>query len=193
MLKKIVLFLICVLPLSLMAQETKLGHVNIQEVFLLMPELPGIQKAIEEENKMVENEISKMTDEFKSKLKEYQDKQNTLSDLIKQAREEELNNIQQRIQTFRQSSTMGIEKKKQELAGPINDRINKAITEVATEGKYLYIFNYDPSIFAYKSQNSNDVTPLVKKKLGLEKKAESKAETKEKKAELKEKKAEEKK
>jgi outer membrane protein len=170
MLKKIVLFFVCILPLSLMAQEVKLGHVNIQEVFPQMPEIAGIQKTIDDQTKVIETTLSQMTDELKTKLKEYQDKQATMPESVKQVRETELQDLQQRIQTFRQTSAMDLDKKKQELSAPVIDKINKAISEIAVEGKYLYVFNYDPQIFAYKAPNSNDITPLVKKKLGLDQK-----------------------
>ena len=64
MLKKTVLFLICALPLSMMAQqETKLGHVNFQEVFAAMPEQATIQKTLDDQSKVIEGELAKMNEE----------------------------------------------------------------------------------------------------------------------------------
>ncbi len=169
MLKKTVLFLICALPISLMAQETKLGHVNFQEVISQMPELKTIQKSLEDQQKIVEDETVKMAEEYKGKLKDYQDKQATMPESIKQSRENELQDLQQRIQTFQQTSRTDLQKKQQELLAPVTAKINKAVGEIAAEGKFLYIFQYDPAIFAYQAPSANDITPLVKKKLGLDK------------------------
>ena len=55
MLKKTVLFLICALPISLMAQETKLGHVNFQEIFAAMPEQATIQKSLDDQTKVIDS------------------------------------------------------------------------------------------------------------------------------------------
>jgi outer membrane protein len=167
MFKKIVLFLICVLPFSLMAQETKLGRVNYQEIFAAMPEQATIQKTLDDQSKVIEGELSKMNEELTAKFKDFQDKQATMPESIKQTRQNEMQDIQQRIQTFRQTASSDLEKKQQELSAPVMAKINKAISEIASEGKYLYIFNYIPQVFVYQSPNANDITPLVKKKLGL--------------------------
>ena len=167
MFKKIALVLLAVLPISLMAQETKLGHVNFQEIFQLMPEQATIQKALDDQTKVIEGELSKMNDELTGKYKDFQDKQATMPESIKQTRQSEIQDMQQRIQTFRQTASTDLEKKQQELSAPVMAKINKAVSEIAVEGKYLYIFNYLPQIFVYQSPNASDITPLVKKKLGL--------------------------
>ena len=169
MLKKTVLFLICALPISLMAQETKLGHVNFQEIFAAMPEQANIQKALDDQSKEFETYLTKMNEELTTKLKEFQEKQATMPESIKTTRQNELQDIQQRIQTFRQTASSDLEKKQQELSGPVMAKINKAIAEVAAEGKYLYIFNYLPQVFIYQAPSANDITAVVKKKLGLDK------------------------
>jgi len=175
MLKKAVLFLICALPISLMAQqETKLGHVNIQEIFAQMPEQATIQKTLETQSKDLESEALKLTEELTSKAKDFENKQNTMTEAIKQMRQAELQDLNQRYNTFKQNANTDLEKKQQELQAPLLERINKAISEVAAEGKYLYVFNYLPQVFIYQAPDANDITALVKKKLGLDKPVEAK-------------------
>ena len=60
MLKKIALVLLCALPISLMAQEAKLGHVNSQEILSLMPERTTIEKTISDLQTQWESELVKM-------------------------------------------------------------------------------------------------------------------------------------
>jgi len=175
MLKKTVLFLICALPISLMAQqETKLGHVNMQEIFSQMPEQATIQKTLEDQQKEIETELAKLNEELTSKVKDFQDKQATMTETIKQSRQAELVNLQDRIQTFRQNASTELDKKQSELSAPLMAKINKAISEIAAEGKYLYIFNYLQQVFIYQAPDANDITALVKKKLGLDKPVETK-------------------
>jgi len=178
MLKKTVLFLICALPISLMAQqETKLGHVNMQEIFSQMPEQATIQKTLEDQQKEIETELAKLNEELTSKVKDFQDKQATMTETIKQSRQAELVNLQDRIQTFRQNASTELDKKQSELSAPVMAKINKAISEIAAEGKYLYIFNYLQQVFIYQAPDANDVTALVKKKLGLDRPVETKKAT----------------
>ena len=86
MIKKIALFLIALLPLGAMAQNVKLGHVNSQEILSLMPERETIEKSLSDLQTQWENELLKMREEYYAKIKEFQDKQATMPETIKQAR-----------------------------------------------------------------------------------------------------------
>jgi len=167
MLKKIVLVLLCVLPFSLMAQEAKLGHINSQDILTLMPERATIEKTISDLQSQWESELVKMREEYNTKIKEYQEKQATMPESIKQARQAEIAGMEERITTFNQQATTDLQKKQQELFTPVIEKVKKAITEVGTENKYTYIFDLSSQSIIFQSTNSNDVTSLVKKKLGL--------------------------
>lgn len=167
MLKKIALVLLFALPISLMAQDAKLGHINSQEILTIMPERATIEKTISDLQSQWESELVKMREEYNSKIKEYQEKQATMPESIKQARQSEIVEIEQRITTFNQTASADLQKKQQELFTPVIEKVKKAITEVGTENNYLYIFDLSTQSIIYQSPKSNDVTPLVKKKLGL--------------------------
>jgi outer membrane protein len=167
MFKKIALVILCVLPFSLMAQEVKLGHVNSQEILSLMPERAVIEKTISDLQSQWEKELAKMREEYYAKVKEFQEKQATMPESIKSARQGEISEIEQRISTFNQTASADLQKKQQELFTPVIDKVKKAINEVGSENNYLYIFDLSTQSIIYQSPKSNDVTPLVKKKLGL--------------------------
>jgi outer membrane protein len=167
MFKKIALVLLCTLPFSLMAQEVKLGHVNSQEILTAMPERVTIEKTIKDLQDQWEKEMTKMREEYYAKIKEFQDKQATMPESIKQARQSEISELEQRISTFQQTASTDLQKKQQELFTPVIDKVKKAINEVGSENGYLYLFDLSTQSIIYQSPKSNDVTPLVKKKLGL--------------------------
>ena len=167
MFKKIALVLLCALPFSLMAQEAKLGHVNSQEILTAMPERATIEKTISDLQSQWEKEMTKMREEYYAKMKEFQDKQATMPESIKQARQSEIAELEQRITTFQQTASTDLQKKQQELFTPVIDKVKKAINEVGSENGYLYLFDLSTQSIIYQSPKSNDVTPLVKKKLGL--------------------------
>ncbi len=167
MFKKIALVLLCALPFSLMAQEVKLGHVNSQEILSAMPERVTIEKTIKDLQDQWEKEMTKMREEYYAKIKEFQDKQATMPESIKQARQSEIAELEQRISTFQQTASTDLGKKQQELFTPVIDKVKKAINEVGAENGYLYLFDLSTQGIIYQSPKSNDVTPLVKKKLGL--------------------------
>jgi len=86
---------------------------------------------------------------------------------IKQARQSEIAELEQRITTFQQTASTDLQKKQQELFTPVIDKVKKAINEVGSENGYLYLFDLSTQSIIYQSPKSNDVTPLVKKILGL--------------------------
>ena len=108
-----------------------------------------------------------MREEYYAKVKEFQEKQATMPESIKSARQSEIAEIEQRISTFNQTASADLQKKQQELFTPVVDKVKKAINEVGTENGYLYIFDLSTQSIIYQSPKSNDVTPQVKKKLGL--------------------------
>ena len=167
MFKKIALVLLFALPISLMAQDVKLGHVNSQEILTLMPERAEIEKKISDLQSQWEKELVKMREEYNSKIKEYQEKQATMPESIKQARQSEIAEIEQRITTFQQTAYTDLQKKQQEFFAPVVEKVKKAITEVGAEGNYLYVFDMSTQNIIYQSPKANDLTPVVKKKLGL--------------------------
>ncbi|MDD3080499.1 MAG: OmpH family outer membrane protein [Paludibacter sp.] len=168
MLKKLALIVLCALPIGLLsAQEVKLGHINSKEIVSLMPEMATIQKTVDDLSKSYEDEIMKMREEYNAKIKEFQDKQDSMPDGIKQVRMSEIQEIEQRITNFQQTAYQELQKKQQDLFAPVADKVRKAINEVGVENNYLYIFDLSTQSILYQSPKSNDITAQVKKKLGL--------------------------
>ncbi|MGC3978899.1 MAG: OmpH family outer membrane protein [Paludibacteraceae bacterium] len=167
MIKKFALFLIALLPVGLMAQDVKLGHVNSQEILSIMPERTEIEKKLNALQDDVEKELVKMREEYNAKVKEFVDKQATMPETIKQARQSEIVEMEQRINTFSQTAQSDLSKQYQDLTAPMIEKVKKAIGEVAAEGGYTYIFDLVSQTIVYQSPKSNDITPIVKKKLGL--------------------------
>lgn len=162
--KKILLMLAMVLPLSVFAQ--KLGHVNTQEVFAQMPELNKVRQQIDTLQGQYENQIASMQEEFNKKVTDYQQNEATLADAVKQYRQQELAEMEQRIQLFYQTAQQDIQKKQQELLAPLHEKLTKAIQEVGNEGAFTYIF--DSAAMVYINPDATDVTPQVRKKLGIQ-------------------------
>jgi outer membrane protein len=167
MLKKFALLALCALPFSLFAQDAKFGHINSQEIISAMPEVANIEKDVDAIGKQYEGEIMKMQEEYNAKVKEFQEKQDSMPEGIKKVRVAEIQEIETRVNTFRQTAYQEIQKKQQELFVPIREKVTKAINDVAVEGKFTYIIDLGSQAIIYKSPTSNDITAAVKKKLAL--------------------------
>ena len=90
-----------------------------------------------------------------------------MSDLIKQTKEKELQDLQDRIQAFQQKAQTDLQAKQQDLLQPIVAKAKDAIKEVAKENKYNFIINAIEDVMLY-SEPGDDILPLVKKKLGIQ-------------------------
>jgi outer membrane protein len=166
MIKRIALIVLLALPLGLVAQE-KFAYVNVQEIFQVMPELSDVEKTIADLNEEYKVELEKMYEEYYAKAKEFQDNLATMSETIKTRRQSEIVDLESRISTFQQTATQELQQKQMELVNVLRDKIIKATAEVGEENNYTYIFDLSTQSIAYHSPKAVDVTPLVKKKLGI--------------------------
>ena len=64
-------------------------------------------------------------------------------------------------------ASQDIQKQQEALFAPIQQKLMDAIKSVGAEGKFTYIFDLAYPIVIYQGAPSEDVTPLVKAKLGL--------------------------
>ena len=161
--KKMIISVLMVLPMIAAAQT--FGHVNTSELFQQMPEVAQVKAKMDTIQSQYENQLASMQEEIQKKAQDYQATMNTLPDAVKQIREQELQEMQQRIQTFYQTAEQDIQKKQQELVAPIHERMSKAIKAVGEKEHYTYIF--DSQAMVYIDPTATDVMPAVKKELGI--------------------------
>ena len=123
--KKIIITIMLALPMLDSAQ--KFGHINTQELFAQMPEVAQVKLKMDTVQAQYENQLASMNEEFQKKVQDYQTQEATMADAIKQIRQQELQEMQQRIQLFYQTAEQDIQKKQQELLAPVHERMTKAI------------------------------------------------------------------
>jgi outer membrane protein len=130
-----------------------------------MPEKETASKAVEEYAKTLETQLQALNAELEQKYADYTANSETYSPSIKQMKEEELGNLQQRIQAFQTRAQQDLQNKEQELLTPIYEKIQNAIKAVGEEKGFIYIF--DVSTLLYYSAESIDCTEDVKLKLQI--------------------------
>ena len=161
--KKIIITIMLALPMFASAQ--KFGHINTQELFAQMPEVAQVKLKMDTVQAQYENQLASMNEEFQKKVQDYQTQEATMADAIKQIRQQELQEMQQRIQLFYQTAEQDIQKKQQELLAPVHERMTKAIKAVGERENYTYIF--DSAAMVHIGPDAIDATPAVKKELGI--------------------------
>jgi hypothetical protein len=163
--KKLIIFLLMMLPLGVFAQESKIAIVNTQEVIQAMPEFATMQKQMADMEAKYKNEMQVMQDEYYKKYSDFVAQQDSLTENIKMRRMQELQDMEQRTQNFIQISQQDFQKKQGELFTPIQDKLKNAIKAVGDEKGYTYIL--DPQIVLYQGNTAVDATQFVKAKLGI--------------------------
>jgi outer membrane protein len=144
----------------------KFGHIDSNEILALMPETDSLQNELKAYADYLDQQMSTMAMEYQTKVTEYQENFNTMSDLIRQTKEKEITDLQARIQAFQQSADQDLGAKQAELFNPLIEKVKNAITEVGKEQGYTYIFDVGTGSVVF-FENGDNVLPLVKKKLGL--------------------------
>lgn len=152
---------------SAFAQKTvKLGHINSTDLMQIMPGRDSAQAALQKEVTELEEQLKGMQAELEKQYNEYQEKQAGWSELIRESQMKRIQDLNGRIQEFQENAQKQLQERQEALLKPIIDRAKAAIEEVAKANGYTYIFDSSMGTLLY-SQDSDDILPLVKKKLGL--------------------------
>ena len=146
------------------ANAQKIAHLSLDSLISLMPETKTAKEAAQEYLKGIDAESIAMQSELENKYKDYLEKEATMSDLLKKTKQDDLNQLQRRIEDFKQQAQQDYQRKTAELTAPIMDKAKKGIEAVAKEGGYKYVLDTSVGSVLY-SEASDDVLMAVKKKL----------------------------
>ncbi len=167
-LKLIPLFILAFIVLSASASsQDKFAHVNVDR---LLEQMPGRQKAeaeLREYTQYLEQQFASMQNELQQKYQEYLDSEGEYSELIRQSKERELQNLQMRITEFQETAQQDLREKEESLLRPIIRDLENAIKKVAEEHNYSYVFDSSGGSLLY-AKPGDDIKHLVKKELGLD-------------------------
>jgi outer membrane protein len=148
------------------AHAQKIAHLSYDSLISLMPETKTATEAAQNFLKGLEQELVAMQTELDNKYKDYLEKESTMSDMIKKNKQEDLQQLQTRIQEFQRQAEMEYKRKQAELTAPIMEKAKKGIEAVAKENGYKYVLDTSPQSSAVLySENGDDILALVKKKL----------------------------
>ncbi|WP_121246885.1 OmpH family outer membrane protein [Mucilaginibacter phyllosphaerae] len=146
--------------------QSKIGHINFQQLIDLMPETKTVKSQLEIYQKQFIDQLTTMNNEYQTKGQAYQTKRATMTDAARGAAETELQDIAKRLQEYQQSSQQQVEAKQRELGKPLIDKARGAVETVAKEKGYGYVLD-TTSEYLVVSPAADDLMAAVKLKLGL--------------------------
>lgn len=148
--------------------RSKTGYVNTETILASVPEYKVATEKLEALSKKYNDEISSELKKVETLYNNYQKQKTSLSAQQRQARENEIIAKEQAVKKLRQNyfGEEGVmEKKSDELLGPLRDRVQKAIDKVAADGNYMIIFDISALQGVVYADSSSDLSSLVIKAL----------------------------
>jgi len=157
-----------ILCMALAVNAQKFGHITSEQLLQAMPEYDTAQMQVQELRQEYDLEIERIQVEINKKIEEFNQTEATLSDLIKEAKASEIQEMQVRLQNFAQTAQQDLQQQSMVMIQPVMDKARKAIDEVAKENGLLYVFDLSQGNPVYVSEESMDMLMPVKAKLGLQ-------------------------
>tara|TARA_Y100001968_G_C19360393_1_gene719443 strand:+ start:252 stop:788 length:537 start_codon:yes stop_codon:yes gene_type:complete len=144
----ILLSLFALLSVTVFSQ--KYAFIDTKYILSQMPEYTSAQKEIDDMAEKWQKEIEQKYSEIEKKYKAYQEEEILLPEETKKIRQQEIMELEMKAKEM-QKKRFGVEgdlfKKRKELIDPIQERIYKAVKQLAKDNSYSFILD--------KSKNSN--------------------------------------
>lgn len=174
--KKVVLLALVLTLSGLTGFAQKYGHVNFGTLVSMLPETKAADTALLVYQQQLMAKGEEMAKAFQAGYAAFvKDVQSgNLTPVQQQERQEKLQGEQQAILKYEEDMQQMAAKKREELLNPIVEKGQKAIEEIAKANGYVMIF--DTSIFnsILFAQETDDIMPLLKAKLGIKDEAPAK-------------------
>lgn len=162
--KKLLMTAMATFMLPSFVSAQKMGHLQYDSLMQMMPESKQALEIAQGYLKDLEKQVASMKSEFDAKYQDYMSNEPTMSDLVKKTKQQELQDLNQRIEDFRTQAQQDYQKKTQELSAPIKAKAQKAVETVAKENGFKYVFDTSSGMVLFADPGENILT-LVKKKL----------------------------
>ena len=164
---KVALVAVCMLFVGSYAKaQTKIGHISFNALIDQMPEYKTIKTNLDAYQKQFIDQNQTMATELQTKAQSYDSKKGTMTDAAKSVAENELQDLQKRLQEFQSDARSKVEAKSNELSKPLITKAKTAISAVAKEKGYTYVLD-SSQIELLVSPEADDLLAAVKVKLGL--------------------------
>ena len=150
---------------TLQAQALKIGYTNTDYILSKLPETKQIESDLKTHRNQLGAQLKSKQEEFERKYQSFVDGQATMTDVVKNDVQTELQSLQESIQKFAAEAEKSMQNKQVQLLAPVYEKIDGGIKEVAKEHGYSHVFSQGVLLFATEEF---DISDLVLTKLGVE-------------------------
>lgn len=145
--------------------QSKIAHINTQELIKAMPEMKTAQKDLETLSKTYQTELQSLGAEFQKKVELYDKEAATKTQEENTNRAKEVQTMEQSIREYQAKAQQDLQKKEFDLLKPITEKAKAAILEVARAQGFDYVLDSSQAVTIMA--DGKDLLPDVKKSLGI--------------------------
>jgi outer membrane protein len=162
--KRWMMFLVMALAALPVLGQSKIGHINSEQIMQSLPEAVDAQKSLDALVAQWEAELQKMQADWKKKFDEYDKKKLILTDQARAESERELREMDQGISDYRNKKfgqNGELFQKQNEVMKPIQNKMFQVLETVAKEDGFDYVFDKSGEILLLYANDKLDLTQKV--------------------------------
>jgi len=153
---------------SLAMSQVKIAYVTTDAIMKQLPDAQDAQKQLDQFVVDWQGELNKLQADWQKKLDDYDKRKLIMTEQRRADAEKELRDLEGKVAEYRnkkfgQNGDLFL--KQNELMKPVQDRVFKAIQDVALEEGYDYVFDKSGEILLMYANPKFDLTPKVLAKL----------------------------
>lgn len=156
---------LCIGTVSFTQAQSKVAHINVQELITAMPEMKNVQSELQTLEKTLQTQIQDMASELQKKSDQYNAEAPTKTQEENNKRAQELQNMEQNIMEFRDNAGQQLQQKQQDLFKPITEKARTAILKVSRAQGFDYVLDSSSGVTILA--DGKNLLDDVKKELGI--------------------------
>lgn len=156
---------LCIGTVSFTQAQSKIAHINMNELISAMPEMKAAQTELEALQKTYTTDLQNMGTELQKKSEQYNAEAATKTPEENNKRGEELQTMEQNAMQFRAKAQQDIQEKQEALIKPISDKARAAVLKIGKAQGFEYVL--DSGVGVTIVADGKDLLNDVKKELGI--------------------------
>lgn len=156
--------IILIASTSFLNAQTKIGYVDSKRLVDALPESRDAQQRLDNLVTDWQNEIRQLQDSLENSIRDFENKKLILTEELKAQLEQEITTLRNFIETYRVSKfgeNGEYFQKQVEFMKPVQEKIYDAISRVAEQESFDYVFDRNSDIFLLFVNERYDLTQKV--------------------------------
>jgi outer membrane protein len=144
--------------------QMKIGFVNTEELFSVLPEAKKADSALQQYQEVLKRTGEDYQQELEEKAKKFNTDSTKMTAVQKESERRKLQDLYSRVVNYNQEAQQQLQAKQQELIAPLQKTVSELVNKVAKANGYTHVFSREALLVVPDGDN---LLPLIKKQLNL--------------------------